>query len=176
MRKQPAAHGCISFLPPDHTYMELSRFSDYALRVLMYAAAREGEKITLSELTQAYRISHHHLVKIVHYLGKTGYLHNRRGRSGGIRLGKKPSEITVGEVIRKTETHMNLVECFDPASDMCKLSPTCRLKGVFHEARDAFLDVLDHYTIADLVQSRAPILRLLSLNGVHPPAQAAMAQ
>lgn len=104
--------------------MELSRFSDYSLRVLIYAAAREGEKVTLSELAQAYRISHHHLVKIVHYLGKLGYLHNRRGRSGGILLGRKPEDIRVGDVIRKTETHFNLVECFSAANDNCRISPT----------------------------------------------------
>lgn len=149
--------------------MELSRFSDYSLRVLMYAAARDNQKVTLSELAQAYRISHHHLVKIVHYLGKVGYLNNRRGRSGGIQLGKKAEEIRVGDVIRHTETHFNLAECFNPATDMCRISPTCRLKGVFHEARDAFLDVLDHYTLEDLVQNRNPILRLLSLNGANPP-------
>jgi Rrf2 family nitric oxide-sensitive transcriptional repressor len=145
--------------------MELSRFTDYSLRVLIYAAAREGEKITLSELAHAYRISHHHLVKIVHYLGKLGYLQNRRGRSGGILLGRKASEIRVGDVIRKTESHFNLVECFSAGSDTCRISPTCRLKGVFQEATQAFLDVLDHYTIEDLVQSRSSILRLLSLNG-----------
>jgi Rrf2 family nitric oxide-sensitive transcriptional repressor len=145
--------------------MELSRFTDYSLRVLIYAAAREGEKITLSELAQAYRISHHHLVKIVHYLGKLGYLQNRRGRSGGILLGRKATEIRVGDVIRKTESHFNLVECFSAGSDTCRISPTCRLKGVFQEATQAFLDVLDHYTIEDLVQSRSSILRLLSLNG-----------
>lgn len=150
--------------------MELSRFSDYSLRVLIYAAAREGEKVTLSELAQAYRISHHHLVKIVHFLGKLGFLHNRRGRSGGILLGRKATDIRVGDVIRKTETHFNLVECFDPASDTCRISPTCRLKGVFQEATQAFLDVLDHYTIEDLVQSRSSILRLLSLNGSTPPS------
>jgi Rrf2 family nitric oxide-sensitive transcriptional repressor len=145
--------------------MELSRFTDYSLRVLIYAAARDGEKITLSELAQAYRISHHHLVKIVHYLGKLGFLQNRRGRSGGILLGRKATEIRVGDVIRKTESHFNLVECFSAGSDTCRISPTCRLKGVFQEATQAFLDVLDHYTIEDLVQSRNSILRLLSLNG-----------
>jgi Rrf2 family nitric oxide-sensitive transcriptional repressor len=149
--------------------MELSRFSDYSLRVLIYAAAREGEKVTLSELAQAYRISHHHLVKIVHYLGKLGYLNNRRGRSGGILLGRKPGDIRVGEVIRKTESHFNLTECFNPATDTCRISPTCRLKGVLHEACAAFLEVLDHYTIEDLVQGRSSILRLLSLNGSSAP-------
>jgi Rrf2 family nitric oxide-sensitive transcriptional repressor len=150
--------------------MELSRFSDYSLRVLIYAAARDGEKVTLSELAQAYRISHHHLVKIVHFLGRLGFLHNRRGRSGGILLGRKAADIRVGDVIRKTETHFNLAECFDAASDRCRISPTCRLKGVFQEATQAFLDVLDHYTIEDLVESRSSILRLLSLNGSPPPS------
>jgi Rrf2 family nitric oxide-sensitive transcriptional repressor len=149
--------------------MELSRFTDYSLRVLIYAAARDGEKITLSELAQAYRISHHHLVKIVHYLGKLGFLQNRRGRSGGILLGRKATEIRVGDVIRKTESHFNLVECFSAGSDTCRISPTCRLKGVFQEATQAFLDVLDHYTIEDLVQSRSSILRLLSLNASPAP-------
>lgn len=152
--------------------MELSRFTDYSLRVLIYAAARGGEKITLSELAQSYRISHHHLVKIVHHLGKLGYLNNRRGRSGGILLGRKPSDIRVGDVIRNTETHFNLVECFNPGTDTCRISPTCRLKGVLHEATQAFLDVLDHYTLEDLVQSRAPILRLLSLTA---PSRSALA-
>jgi Rrf2 family nitric oxide-sensitive transcriptional repressor len=150
--------------------MELSRFSDYSLRVLIYAAARDGEKVTWSELAQAYRISHHHLVKIVHFLGRLGFLHNRRGRCGGILLGRKAVDIRVGDVIRKTETHFNLVECFDAASDTCRISPTCRLKGVFQEATQAFLDVLDHYTIEDLVESRSSILRLLSLNGSPPPS------
>jgi Rrf2 family nitric oxide-sensitive transcriptional repressor len=150
--------------------MELSRFSDYSLRVLIYAAARDGEKVTLSELAQAYRISHHHLVKIVHFLGRLGFLHNRRGRSGGILLGRKAVDIRVGDVIRKTETHFNLVECFNAASDTCRISPTCRLKGVFQEATQAFLDVLDHYTVEDLVESRSSILRLLSLNGSPPPS------
>lgn len=143
--------------------MELSRFSDYSLRVLMYSAARENQKVTLGELAQAYRISHHHLVKIVHYLGKLGYLANRRGRSGGIHLGKKPAEIRVGDVIRHTETHFDLAECFSTSSDACRISPVCRLKGVFREARNAFLEVLDHYTLEDLVQNKDPMLRILGL-------------
>lgn len=152
--------------------MELSRFSDYSLRVLIYAAARENQKVTLGELAQAYRISQHHLVKIVHYLGKSGFLRNQRGRSGGILLGKRPGEIRVGDVIRKTETHFNLAECFSAGTDLCRISPACRLKGVLHEARDAFLEVLDHYTLEDLVQNRSAILRLLSMPGGSAPAPA----
>lgn len=141
--------------------MELSRFTDYALRVLIYAASREGEKITLGELTEVYRISHHHLVKIVHFLGKEGYLTNRRGRSGGIILGRKAEEIIVGEVIRKTESHLNLVECFNPENTFCRIAPACQLRGIIFEARDAFLKVLDGYTIASITANRKSLLRLL---------------
>jgi Rrf2 family nitric oxide-sensitive transcriptional repressor len=144
--------------------MELSRFTDYALRVLIYTASRGSEKVTLRELSDAYRISHHHLVKIVHKLGALGYLRNQRGRSGGIHIGKPPEEIRVGDVVRHTETHFNLVECFSASTDFCKISPVCQLKGVFHEARDAFLTVLDSYTIADLVKQRGDILKLLQIN------------
>jgi Rrf2 family nitric oxide-sensitive transcriptional repressor len=146
--------------------MELSRFTDYAMRVLIYTAARSPEKVTLRELADAYRISHHHLVKIVHKLGTLGYLRNQRGRSGGIYIGKPASEIRIGDVIRQTETHFNLVECFSAVTDQCRISPVCRLKGVFHEATDAFLAVLDSYTVADLATNRPGLLKLLP---IHAP-------
>ena len=147
--------------------MELSRFTDYALRVLIYTAARSPEKVTLRELADAYRISHHHLVKIVHKLGALGYLRNQRGRSGGIYIGRPPADIRVGDVVRHTETHFNLAECFNAATDQCRISPVCRLKGVFHEACDSFLSVLDSYTIADLAIQRSGLLKLLPINA--PP-------
>ena len=148
--------------------MELSRFTDYALRVLMYVAARSPQKVTLRELADSYHVSQHHLVKIVHKLGTLGYLHNRRGRSGGIYLGRAADDIRVGDVVRHTETHLNLVECFSAHSNQCCITPACQLKGVFHDARDAFLQVLDTCTIADLVKNRASLLRL-----IHPPIASA---
>lgn len=141
--------------------MELNRFTDYSLRVLIFAAARGGEKVTLREITTAYRISQHHLVKIVHYLGKKGYLRNTRGRTGGIMLGRKPEDIGIGEVIRCTESNLDLVECFNTKTNTCRLTPACRLKGVLLDARAAFMDVLDTYTLADFVQQKLSILNLL---------------
>ena len=143
--------------------MELSRFTDYSLRVLIYAAAKAPEKITLGELTRAYRISRHHLVKIVHHLGKLGYLDNKRGRNGGIYLGRNPEQVSVGDVVRRTETHMNLVECFSPKNNACRLFFSCRLMGTLIEARDAFLGVLDSYTLADVASNKRSILNLLRL-------------
>ncbi len=141
--------------------MELNRFTDYSLRVLIFSAARGGEKVTLSEITTAYRISQHHLVKIVHYLGKKGYLRNTRGRTGGIMLGRKPEDIGIGEVIRCTESNLDLVECFNTKTNTCRLTPACKLKGALLEARAAFMDVLDTYTLADFVQQKLSILNLL---------------
>ncbi len=141
--------------------MELNRFTDYSLRVLIFAAARDGEKVTLSEITAAYRISQHHLVKIVHFLGKQGYLRNTRGRTGGIMLGRKPEDICIGEVIRCAESNLDMVECFNPKTNTCRLTPACRLMGALMEARTAFLDVLDSYTLADFVQQKLSILKLL---------------
>jgi Rrf2 family transcriptional regulator, nitric oxide-sensitive transcriptional repressor len=141
--------------------MELSRFTDYSLRVLIYATAKAPEKITLAELTKAYRISQHHLVKIVHHLGKLGYLDNKRGRNGGIYLGRNPNQVSVGDVVRRTETHMDLVECFSAKHNACRLFPSCRLMGALIEARDAFLGVLDSYTLADLASNKKSILNLL---------------
>lgn len=151
--------------------MELSRFTDYAMRVLIYTAARSPEKVTLRELADAYRVSHHHLVKIVHKLGALGYLRNQRGRTGGIYIGRPPASIRLGDVIRHTETHFNLVECFNPATDTCRISPVCRLKGIFNEAGEAFLGVMDNYTLADLVSNRVGVLKLLP---AHPPLQPAL--
>lgn len=141
--------------------MELSRFTDYSLRVLIYAAARAPEKITLAELEKAHRISRHHLVKIVHRLGKLGFLSNKRGRKGGIVLGRNAEQVSVGDVVRRTESHLDLVECFSPKSNTCRLFPSCRLMGALIEARDAFLGVLDSYTLAEITSNKRPILNLL---------------
>ncbi len=127
--------------------MELSQFTDYSPRGLIYSTVRQPEKITITELTKVYRISHHHLVKVVHHLGKLGYLENKRGRNGGIYLGKNPHQVSIGDVVRRTETHLNLVECFNAKNNACRLTPACRLMGALIEARDAFFGVLDAYRL-----------------------------
>ena len=133
------------------TSMRLSLFTDYSLRVLMFAALKDGAPFSLSEVATAYAISRHHLVKVVNLLSKLGYLETKRGRNGGIGLGMKPEEIRVGMVVRRTEHSSFVVECFDPKSNACPLNGMCRLKGVLGEAAMAFYNTLDRYTLADLV-------------------------
>jgi len=134
--------------------MRLSLFSDYSLRVLMFAALK-GETFSLSEAAEAYGISRHHLVKVVNYLAKLGYLETRRGRGGGIILGMPAEDIRVGMVVRRTEDSPFIVECFDGQHNTCAINGSCRLKGALAQAVNAFYETLDRHTLHDLVSGSA---------------------
>lgn len=145
--------------------MQLTRYSDFSLRVLIYLAVRPDQLATIDEISQAYEISRAHLMKVVHQLGRGGFIETQRGRGGGLQLARHPEEIALGEVIRYTEGKMDVVECFDPSTSHCRIEPVCGLKGVLREALDAFLDTLDRYTLADLVaRRRKPLDRLLRVS------------
>jgi Rrf2 family nitric oxide-sensitive transcriptional repressor len=143
--------------------MRLTHYSNFALRTLMIAAARDGELVTVQDVAGAFGISKAHLVKCVHQLGVWGYLRNMRGRNGGFRLAKPAHEITIGEIIRKTEDSLDLVECFSPATNTCPLIADCVLSATLKRALAAFLDVLDGVTLADLCTHRGSILSVLDL-------------
>lgn len=130
--------------------MQLTNFSDYALRVLMYAAARSDRLITVEETAAVYGVSRAHLRKVVNTLTRGGYLTAVRGRSGGLKLAKNPASIRLGDLIRLTEPDFALVECFSTANK-CIVTSRCRLRGVFKEALVAFVRVLDNYTLKDLL-------------------------
>lgn len=135
--------------------MRLTQWTDYTLRVLMYCAAsqKRNHPVTITEIAEHYDISRSHLTKIVQQLGASGLLNTTRGRSGGIRFVKQPSDINLGALVRATETDFHLVECFDPATNQCRLSPHCGLQGILAASMNAFLQVLDRYTLADLMVS-----------------------
>jgi Rrf2 family nitric oxide-sensitive transcriptional repressor len=132
--------------------MRLTHFSDYALRVLMYAAVRGENLITIEETAELYGISRAHLMKVANQLTRAGYLKAIRGRSGGLALAKRPDAISLGDVLRATEPDFALVECFT-AGNRCLITPRCRLRGALHEALAAFVGTLDGYTLADLILS-----------------------
>jgi Rrf2 family nitric oxide-sensitive transcriptional repressor len=143
--------------------LQLSAYTDYSLRVLTYLAVNGGEKSSIQEIADAYGISQNHLVKVVHQLGKLGYVETTRGRGGGIRLGKAPRDIRLGDVARHMEPHFNLVECFDPESNSCPISSACNLRLYIHEAREAFFAVLQSHTLADVVEKEAALKGLLGV-------------
>jgi Rrf2 family nitric oxide-sensitive transcriptional repressor len=132
--------------------MRLTNFSDYSLRVLMYAATRSDRLITIEETAEVYGISRAHLMKVVNQLTRAGFLKATRGRTGGLALARRPDKIRLSDVIRATEPDFALVECFTPENN-CLISPRCRLKGMLKEALAAFVGTLDSYTLADLILS-----------------------
>jgi Rrf2 family transcriptional regulator, nitric oxide-sensitive transcriptional repressor len=131
--------------------MRLSEFTDYTLRVLMYCAAHRQRLVTIGELAEHHRLSKNHLMKVVNDLARQGLIETTRGRGGGLRLSKAPEAVRIGDVVRASETDFRLVECFDPATNACTLSPRCRLKHVFDAALQAYFRELDGATLADLV-------------------------
>lgn len=133
--------------------MHITRFSDYSLRVLIYAALNKENLCTIQDIADGYDISKNHLMKVVQLLNQLGYLEAIRGKNGGLRLGKSPELINLGQLIRDTEQDLSIVECFK-AGDNCQIHSACKLKGVFHEALTAFLKVLDQYTLDDLLQPK----------------------
>ena len=130
--------------------MRLTNFSDYALRVLIYAGANEHRLITIEETAAFYAISRAHLMKVANELTRAGYLEAVRGRSGGLKLAKRPNKIRLGEVLRLTEPDFAMVECFTP-DNQCRITSRCRIRGALHEALASFFKTLDRYTLADMI-------------------------
>jgi Rrf2 family nitric oxide-sensitive transcriptional repressor len=129
----------------------------------MYLALKGDELATIAEIAESYSISKNHLMKVVHQLGVAGYVETVRGRQGGLRLAKPSEDIVLGNVVRHTEPDMALVMCFAPINASCVVDPCCVLRRALMEAGDAFLEVLDGYTLRDLVKPRAPLRSLLAI-------------
>lgn len=143
--------------------MRLTTFTDYNLRVLIYLAIRPEKRATIAEIATAFDISESHLMKVVHFLGKHGFLANVRGKGGGLMLARPPEAINVGAVVRLTEADSLLAECFDEDQDTCVIKRVCQLRKVLAEAVDAFNAVLAKYTLADLISQRRNLARILSI-------------
>lgn len=137
--------------------MRLTTYTDYGLRVLMYLGLRGEAIATIQEIADQYGISKNHLMKLVHELGQLGYVETIRGKNGGLRLGRPPGEITVGEIVRRLEPDMALVECLQGAGADCRIESDCVLRPALEEALDRFLETLDGYTLADLLVPAAEL-------------------
>ncbi len=141
--------------------MRLNLQTDYALRLLMHLAVNEDRLCTIAETAERYDISKNHLMKVAHLLGREGFIETVRGRTGGLRLARPPAAINVGDVVRRMEADFAIVECFPGGAGECLITPSCRLKSVLNEALNAFLAVLDGYTLGDLVRRNGRLRQLL---------------
>jgi Rrf2 family transcriptional regulator, nitric oxide-sensitive transcriptional repressor len=141
--------------------MRLNLATDYALRLLMLLAAEPQRLHTIAEAARRYRVSRSHLMKVAMGLVQGGFAHSVRGRSGGLQLARAAAGIGIGEVVRHFEGRIDWAECFDPTTNTCSIAGGCRLKGVLREAGDAFLAVLDRYSVDDLIGKPALARSLL---------------
>jgi Rrf2 family nitric oxide-sensitive transcriptional repressor len=149
--------------------MRLTKHSDYALRVLVFVASAEGRQVSTDEVSAAYGISAHHLVKVVGKLGKAGFLKIKRGRLGGFQLARDAEDIRIGEVVEATEPDFAFVACLEPGNTTCPLTGSCGLVRPLREAQQAFIAALDKYTLADAIGTRGPrYRRLLGLATLDP--------
>lgn len=131
--------------------MQLTLHTDYALRVLIYLTMQPAA--TIGELAEHYQLSRNHLVKVVNALGKQGFIVTMRGKGGGVRLARAPETISVGDVVRRMETHFDVVECLREhySHPACKALPFCGLRKALQHATDTFLSDLDGHTLASVV-------------------------
>lgn len=136
--------------------MRLTRYTDYAMRVLLYLGARPEQICSIAEIARAYGVSQNHLMKVVSELAREGFVTSMRGRTGGIRLARAPEAINVGDVVRQMEDDFSLVDCAN-----CIIAPACGLSCALQEAVGAFLAVLDRYTLADFLVQRSDLANLL---------------
>lgn len=141
--------------------MKLTAFTDYSLRVLMYLGAARGRRVTIAQVAQAYGVSENHLVKVVHFLGKQGWLASVRGKGGGLELSMPPEAVKLGDVVRQTEGQVLAAECFDERGGDCCIAPACKLRGVLLQAVKAFYAVLDRHTLADIIANEHELARVL---------------
>lgn len=141
--------------------MRLTVFTDFAFRVLIYLAVNPERRTTIRDIAERYGVSRNHLMKVVNHLTKANMVEAARGRKGGLTLARPASDITVGEVVRLAEEDFHLVECFR-ADNRCSITPGCGLPGILNEALSGFFDVLDGYSIEDLISNRKKLAGLLS--------------
>lgn len=145
--------------------MQLTVYTDYSLRVLLYLALKpEGELSTISDIAESYGVSRNHLVKVVHNLAKLGYVGSQRGKNGGLFLACDPTRVTIAEVVRHTEPNFDMVECFKSEDDNgCSITAVCTLKGMLGEALGAFMKVLGSYTLSDVLKKPGEVTHLVNI-------------
>jgi Rrf2 family transcriptional regulator, nitric oxide-sensitive transcriptional repressor len=142
--------------------MYLTRHADYTMRLLIHLAVQPGGITTIGEIADRFGISRNHLMKVANGATRAGYVEGVRGRAGGLKLAKRPSEINIGQVLRTLED-WNLVECFQSSTNQCRITRGCGLQPILKEAIEAFLSVLDRYSLDDVTRKKPVLVQMLGL-------------
>lgn len=141
--------------------MQLSKFTDYALRILVHLAGSQDRLLSTREISEVHDAKYNHLAKVTQKLASEGYIVSIRGRSGGIKLARPASDISIGIIVRSFENHASVIECKNFDGSMCKLAPACGLQNLLNKAQEAFFAVLDDYSLADAIGEHPNMSRLL---------------
>ncbi len=142
--------------------MQLTQFTDYSLRALIYITLKK-EICTIKDITEAYTISNNHMIKIIHNLAKLGLIKTTRGKNGGVTMSVNPLDINLGSLILKLESNFDLVPCFNKEKANCCIAPVCKLKNILYEAQQAFMNVLNQFTLADIVHNKIELNTILNI-------------
>mgnify|MGYP006428664883 FL=1 len=134
--------------------MQLTSFTDYGLRTLMYLSSRCEDTASVKEVAEYYGISRNHLVKVVHTLSQHGYIETTKGKGGGMKIAAGSQNLRLGDLIMQLEPNMNMVECFDAKNNTCRISANCQLKHYLFEATQNFIHTMNKYTLADTVKNK----------------------
>jgi Rrf2 family nitric oxide-sensitive transcriptional repressor len=143
--------------------MQLTLFTDYALRMLMYLGLAGDRLVPIAEVAEKFDVSSHYMLKVAQELARLGYIDAIRGRNGGVRLAREPARINLGDLVRKTEPEASVLDCVGNDHVDCAIVGACRLRRVFRDAQAAFHGVLDRYTLADVLGPRRELRQLLQI-------------
>lgn len=144
--------------------MQITTFSDYCLRILIFLAVSDGRRVPAREIAEHYGVSVHHIAKAAKWLTREGHVAATKGKGGGLNLAKRPEQIKIGPIIRKAEEGSDLVECMRP-DGRCAIDGACGLASILDDARNAFFETLDRHSLADATLKRQGIARLLQIVG-----------
>jgi Rrf2 family transcriptional regulator, nitric oxide-sensitive transcriptional repressor len=151
--------------------MRLTMQTDYALRMLVHLGVHNQRLVTVGETACAFAVSKNHMTKVAHRLCHEGFVKAVRGNGGGLRLALRPSEINIGEVVRRIESDFSLVGCFEPRCEDCRISSACLLRSALRNALKAFHETLGEYTLQDLLVTRPLLEELFPKSAAKTPAK-----
>lgn len=135
--------------------MHLTNFTDYSMRALLFLAAHSEQNSSITEIAEFYGLSRHHLVKVIHRLGQLGYVETTRGKGGGIRLAQGAGKLRLGDLVEQLEPNMTMVECFDPETNTCRVTQSCRFKGALARATRSYIATLNEHTLDSVAIDQA---------------------
>lgn len=129
--------------------MQLTKFTDYALRILLHIAQPREQLYTIAELAQYLQISQNHLMKIVHFMAKQQWITTIRGKNGGLQINNTVLNLPLGEIVRILQDDPPIINCAEPP---CILRSACGLKPILDQALSQFYNSLNQYTLAQVLQ------------------------